>query len=180
MRRVFKVIGGGAVASSVSVIAYANYSFAPSRESTERRLRRFAGDANAKSSSIEGMSRFTRATLTCLVCAYEYDTLFKRLDRGEYESKTSEAYLRDLDELHWKCAKRTLDLCRSLGGIYVKMGQYVATLSPIVPEPYVSFFLSFYITHTHTHTHNVTDGQKHLKHFKTKHNQDPFMRFPIF
>lgn len=163
MRRTVKLIGGGTIFSGICIGTYANVAFAPSTETKNRRIRRFAGVRNNTSSPIEGISRFLRATYTCLVCAYEYDALFRKLEKGEYESKTSEAYLRDLERLHYICANRTLELCRNLGGIYVKVGQYVATLSPIVPEPYVLNDLYFSL-HEHTHTRARThqsDGQKH-------------------
>lgn len=98
-------------------------------------MKRFAARKSERS-GLDGIFRFARATYTCFICAYEYDRLFKKLERGEYESRTSKAYLEDLDALHHECAERTLELCRSLGGIYVKIGQYVATLSPIVPDPW--------------------------------------------
>ena len=138
MRVVGRVIGGGTILSGIGVVTYANSKFAPSTDETKRRLGRFAEEKDKRPSPIEGVSRFARATYTCLVCAYEYDSLFRKLENGEYESRKSEAYLRDLETLHWRCAERTLELCRDLGGIYVKVGQYVATLSPIVPEPWTT------------------------------------------
>lgn len=39
-------------------------------------------------------------------------------------------------QLHERCAHRLLALCLANGGVYIKLGQHVAQLDYLVPEPY--------------------------------------------
>ena len=44
------------------------------------------------------------------------------------------------EELHARCAERVLGLCLINGGVYVKLGQHLAQLDYLVPEPYIRVF----------------------------------------
>ncbi len=38
---------------------------------------------------------------------------------------------------HEACAQRVLRLCRTCGGMFIKLGQYGSSLRPALPEPYL-------------------------------------------
>eukprot|EP01080_Neovahlkampfia_damariscottae_P005818 gene5818-9641_t len=43
-----------------------------------------------------------------------------------------------VDEVHERSAKRILNFCETNGGIYIKAGQYIASLNHIIPKQYVT------------------------------------------
>eukprot|EP01117_Protostelium_nocturnum_P012258 TRINITY_DN4509_c0_g1_i1.p1 TRINITY_DN4509_c0_g1~~TRINITY_DN4509_c0_g1_i1.p1 ORF type:complete len:538 (+),score=177.24 TRINITY_DN4509_c0_g1_i1:126-1739(+) len=57
-----------------------------------------------------------------------------------FTEKTAASY----DELHERVAQRLLRVCRKNGGLYIKMGQAIATNSAVLPEPYQRAFSTLY------------------------------------
>ena len=55
--------------------------------------------------------------------------------RGMSDHKTPE-YVLALSACHERSAQRVLDLCRTQAGVYIKAGQHVASLRPIVPREF--------------------------------------------
>jgi aarF domain-containing kinase len=77
--------------------------------------------------------RFTRALATTVAIAIDYRLLFTR--HTEYKS---DRYKAERSVVHSKSAHRLLELCRSQGAVYVKVGQHVASMSHAVPKEYTS------------------------------------------
>jgi aarF domain-containing kinase len=50
----------------------------------------------------------------------------------------------DLTTVHERAAKRILDLCRINGGTYIKVGQHLANLDHLLPEPYIRTLQSLF------------------------------------
>jgi Predicted unusual protein kinase len=49
-----------------------------------------------------------------------------------------------LTAAHERAAKRILDLCRTNGGTYIKVGQHLANLDHLLPEPYIKTLQSLF------------------------------------
>ena len=49
-------------------------------------------------------------------------------------------YATDLDELHERVAKRWYDVCCTNAGLYIKIGQQIATMNHVLPAPYLKYF----------------------------------------
>ncbi|KAJ1469429.1 ABC1 family-domain-containing protein [Baffinella frigidus] len=91
-----------------------------------------------------------------LVAAHQYDTHFKyaRFNRNLrsvyaavetlYDYKVALARTKDLDALHEKVAKRWFDELAApfsaAPGLYIKIGQQVATMNHILPAPFLKYF----------------------------------------
>jgi len=49
-----------------------------------------------------------------------------------------------IENIHERVAKRLFEVCRDNGGIYIKMGQAIASQSAILPAPYQKYFSSLF------------------------------------
>ncbi|KAJ1482531.1 hypothetical protein T484DRAFT_1803693 [Baffinella frigidus] len=61
--------------------------------------------------------------------------------RGMSDHKAPE-YVRALSACHDRSAQRVLDLCRTQAGVYIKAGQHVTSLRPIVPREFTEMLAS--------------------------------------
>lgn len=85
--------------------------------------------------SCEGSWRFAAAATTAAVCYADYElslpeSLSARLSDAEYAKAKS--------VVDKRCAQRLLGLCLSQGGVYVKAGQHLSSLSGLLPVEYTS------------------------------------------
>ena len=106
--------------------------FSPPRELTKRRREWFVGDSSDQTLSWVAESsrsafRFARSAFVVAYVTYNY-TKLRQLDSN------SESYRDSVVETHRRCAERVLRCCRENQGIFIKIGQYVSTLSPILPS----------------------------------------------
>ncbi|CAD5231580.1 unnamed protein product [Bursaphelenchus xylophilus] len=78
-----------------------------------------------------GIVRFARAGLTASKMIVDYK-ITMRGDPG------SEEYQQRMHLCHLRGANRILELCRNNGGVFIKVGQHVASLQYLLPEEYIS------------------------------------------
>jgi aarF domain-containing kinase len=45
-----------------------------------------------------------------------------------------------LDQLHERVARRWYDVCCTNAGLYIKLGQQIATMNHVLPAPYLKYF----------------------------------------
>lgn len=86
---------------------------------------------NGAASAIVAAVRFTRSLYTATHVILDYRRLFAR--HTDYEC---DEYKKDRSEVHKRCAARMLKLARTQGGVYVKIGQHVASMNHVVPGEY--------------------------------------------
>ena len=81
-----------------------------------------------------GLFRFGQAATAVGIVAFDYWQL-RRLKRvGDADPGSDlESYQAMKKEVQQRSAERIFQLCRRLGGVYTKMGQYVATLNHVMP-----------------------------------------------
>lgn len=126
----------GTTASIGVTITTGYYAFRPDSNTVNRRRKQFLGsnaDRVDKESGLEGIVRFATAATVCARIAYRYDRLVKDLKRDSFDVNAEERR-REIESVHEMCSAMALNLARSHGGIYVKLGQYISTLSPLVPK----------------------------------------------
>ena len=95
-----------------------------------------------------GLFRFAFAAGTVATVAWEYNQLRRRRDRecddwhwlsgAGLGGADSPEYRAARAGVHSRSAERVFALCHRLGGVYTKMGQYVATLNHLLPETWTS------------------------------------------
>lgn len=78
-----------------------------------------------------GIVRYTRAEMTAFKTILDY----KITMRGD---KESDEYKNNMHLCHLRGAHRILDLCKANGGVFIKVGQHVASLQYLIPEEYVN------------------------------------------
>jgi aarF domain-containing kinase len=79
--------------------------------------------------------RFSRSLVVSAAVMLDYRYLFTRFD--DY---SSDEYKEARSRSHERSAKRILELCKTQGAVYVKVGQHVASMSHAVPKEYTSAF----------------------------------------
>jgi aarF domain-containing kinase len=62
--------------------------------------------------------------------AADYKLSLRGVDKG------SEAYVEALEDCHARSADKVLQLCRAQAGVYIKAGQLLASLRPVVPRQF--------------------------------------------
>jgi aarF domain-containing kinase len=80
-----------------------------------------------------GVDRVTRVAVTGVQLAAEYKWLGRRSRAAD-----PDAYDQRQREVHARCADRLLKLFMANGGIYIKAGQYLASLGNSIPREYVA------------------------------------------
>ncbi|KYR01571.1 putative protein serine/threonine kinase [Tieghemostelium lacteum] len=73
--------------------------------------------------------RFERAMVTALTVMFNYKLM-------EWKDKNDPNYNAKLDQLHQESAEKILKLCLANGGLYIKSGQYLASLNHVLPPQY--------------------------------------------
>ncbi|KAI6237262.1 Protein kinase domain-containing protein [Aphelenchoides besseyi] len=87
---------------------------------------------NDFSFSQTGLIRFSRAGTTAAQMIIDY----KSTMRGE--DRTSEEYRQRLRAAHLRGAHRILKLCQNNGGVFIKVGQHIASLQYLLPDEYTT------------------------------------------
>ena len=77
-----------------------------------------------------GLVRFGRATYTVASIAVDYKVSLKNCVDNSEES------LKMWSTVHERSAKQLLNLCCTNGGVFIKVGQHIATLEYLVPKEY--------------------------------------------
>ncbi|KAF8822575.1 ABC1 family protein [Cardiosporidium cionae] len=106
-------IGGGCSAAAASALWYTSLS-----QDDSRRL------------DFRGGLRFYRSLFNAGITAVDYKFHLRGLDAASEEYQTA------IRSVHKRVAKRLLLLCQKHGGIYNKFGQYVATLTHVLPREF--------------------------------------------
>ena len=78
----------------------------------------------------------SQRALHAAACASAVALRYKTLS-WRHGKESPEIYGELLSQTHEDCAKLALQMCRSNGGLFVKIGQHAATLAPAVPPEYV-------------------------------------------
>eukprot|EP00898_Chlorokybus_atmophyticus_P005157 jgi/Chlat1/5642/Chrsp369S05387 len=78
----------------------------------------------------QGLSRSVRAVHAFAFCTQDYKLTLRGVDKDSSEYRTLRS------QCHQRCADRLLGLCQANGGIYVKAGQFLASISGM-PNEYV-------------------------------------------
>lgn len=86
---------------------------------------------NGAASAVVAAVRFTRSLYTATHVILDYRRLFAR--HTDYECGD---YKKDRSVVNERCADRLLKLARTQGGVYVKIGQHVASMNHVVPPEY--------------------------------------------
>ncbi|KFM76902.1 putative aarF domain-containing protein kinase 1, partial [Stegodyphus mimosarum] len=79
-----------------------------------------------------GFLRFGRAAVTVTKIAVDYKWSLNGLDVN------SQQYEQLKSEVHFRSAKKLLDLCCKNGGTFIKVGQHIGALNYLLPYEYVS------------------------------------------
>jgi aarF domain-containing kinase len=72
----------------------------------------------------------TLGTMAIIALDYKWTWFFYLDAHPEYEMRTS--------EVHMRCAQRVLHLCRTNRGLFIKVGQYMSSMSHSLPHEYVN------------------------------------------
>lgn len=79
-----------------------------------------------------GFVRFTRAGITAAKMMVDYKIVMSKTDLDP------EIYRMEMSACHKRSADRILDLCRANGGVFIKVGQHIASLQYLLPIEYTS------------------------------------------
>lgn len=101
-----------------------------------------------------GLVRFGRAASTVTRIAIDYQVSLRKHD------KASEEYKAIKSQVHFRSAKRLLDMCNVNGGVFIKVGQHVGALNYLVPSEYVS---TLQVLHNQAPKSPLSDVMKVLK-----------------
>jgi aarF domain-containing kinase len=80
-----------------------------------------------------GLIRFVKAATTVGLISFDYWRLNRLLIRKNF-NKNEQSYREFKETIQHRSATRVYQLCRNLGGVYTKLGQYVATLNHLLPS----------------------------------------------
>ncbi|KAI6190123.1 Protein kinase domain-containing protein [Aphelenchoides bicaudatus] len=114
-----------------------------------------------------GIIRFARAGFTASAMAIDYKILLSR-------NLTEEAYNTEIKKCHQRGANRILKLCTNNGGIFIKVGQHVASLQYLLPEEYTS---TLSILHSKAPESNLQEVKKVFKESTGKELDEVFTNF---
>ena len=82
---------------------------------------------------VASLLRFGKAATTVGSVAFDYWQLNQLLKRDNVD-KATPSYLEFKHTVQQRSAEQTYQLCRELGGVFTKLGQYVATLNHVLPS----------------------------------------------
>ncbi|XP_045465484.1 aarF domain-containing kinase 1 [Harmonia axyridis] len=117
-----------------------------------------------------GIVRFTRAAATVLKIGATY----KNELYGSGLEKGSPQYNKLKSEIHKKSAEKLLDLCCTNKGVYIKVGQHIATLDYILPSEFVK---TMKILYSHAPKNDLKDVYKVLRQDLKKNPEEIFESF---
>jgi aarF domain-containing kinase len=87
----------------------------------------------AQESKIGGLFQFLEGTSRLLLVSYHLSII-----AADYKSLKSWDEIELVNKIHERSAKRVLEFCVKNGGVYIKAGQYIASLNHIIPKPYIN------------------------------------------
>ncbi|KAL9646949.1 hypothetical protein ABK040_013807 [Willaertia magna] len=93
--------------------------------------------------SIEGFDRYLKTIATILWIGASYLLVLSTSPYNPYywfnekPDKNSEEFLQTKKDLHRTCAERLLALFSENKGVYIKVGQYMASLAGFIPDEYI-------------------------------------------
>ena len=133
--------GGGLVAAYAASRAQLSSSVTPSGSGS--------GSALAEAIlALDGSVRFVRAVSTFALVSLDYKLLKSRWKRPSSDSQAKwrnftfdspeeeQRYKAERTAVHLRSANRLLNVCKLHGGLYTKLGQYVATMNHVLPSEY--------------------------------------------
>ncbi|CAI8014139.1 AarF domain-containing protein kinase 1 [Geodia barretti] len=82
--------------------------------------------------------RFGRAAIAVLLASADYKWSLRNLEYGTDEYRST------MKEVHQRSALRLRRMCSLNGGLFVKVGQHIASLDYLLPREYVSTFKVFH------------------------------------
>jgi hypothetical protein len=105
-------------------------------------------EVTALSDSFEPCGRNLRSVWAAVETLYDYKVgmicprmhLWRRNSLIATLAQVTLARTKNLDELHERVAKRWYDVCCTNAGLYIKIGQQVATMNHILPPPFLKHF----------------------------------------
>lgn len=103
-----------------------------------------------------GIVRLTRAAVT----VFNIGVIYKRELYGTGLDKNSTEYKELKSKCHQRSAEKLLKLCCTNRGVYIKVGQHIATLDYLIPSEYVQ---TMKILHSHAPKNAVEDVFKVIK-----------------
>ena len=92
-------------------------------------------DEDRRRLAVEKLLSLRRA-LHAAACVGNMAVRYKTLSWW-HSAQPADTYRELLSKTHEDCAQLALQMCRSNGGLFVKIGQHAATLAPAVPSEYV-------------------------------------------
>mmetsp|Transcript_21358 Transcript_21358/g.48244 ORF Transcript_21358/g.48244 Transcript_21358/m.48244 type:complete len:589 (-) Transcript_21358:52-1818(-) len=136
------------------------------------------------------VNSWTGRACTAAIVWHQYDTHFKyaRFNRNvrsiwaAVETLVDYKFLfarqrtaEELEALHERVAKRWYDVCCKNAGLYIKLGQQIATMNHILPPPYLKYFSELH-DQAPSVSFEVVEGI-FRREFKGKKPQDVFLEF---
>lgn len=103
-----------------------------------------------------GIVRLTRAAVT----VFNIGIIYKKELYGAKLNKNSAEYKELKTKCHQKSAEKLLQLCCTNKGVYIKVGQHIATLDYLIPGEYVQ---TMKILHSHAPKNSIQDVFKVIK-----------------
>lgn len=103
-----------------------------------------------------GIVRLTRAAVT----VFNIGVIYKRELYGANIDKTTPEYKELKSKCHQKSAEKLLNLCCTNKGVYIKVGQHIATLDYLIPKEYVQ---TMKILHSHAPKNSIEDVFKVIR-----------------
>lgn len=97
-----------------------------------------------------GIVRLTRAAVT----VFNIGVIYKTELYGAKLDKNSAEYKELKSRCHQKSAEKLLKLCCTNRGVYIKVGQHIATLDYLIPKEYVQ---TMKILHSHAPKNSIED-----------------------
>uniref|UniRef100_A0A914PE85 ABC1 atypical kinase-like domain-containing protein n=1 Tax=Panagrolaimus davidi TaxID=227884 RepID=A0A914PE85_9BILA len=115
-----------------------------------------------------GVVRFARAGITAstIIADYKWNLLGIKEGTEKYETK--------MKECHQRGADRLLNLARSNGGVFIKVGQHIAALQYLLPDEYTS---TLSILHSRAPESDINEIKKTFHESVGKELDDVFSSF---
>lgn len=63
---------------------------------------------------------------------------------SQHPNPTESSQIQSLAQVHTNAAQKLVTLCRQNGGVYIKIGQHLANLDHLLPQPYLTALASLY------------------------------------
>ena len=115
-----------------------------------------------------GLVRFGRASYTVSSIALDYKFSLRNLTDNSPESEKM------WSTIHERSANKLLNLCCKNGGVFIKVGQHIATLEYIVPKEYCKVLSTL---HSKCPKTNINDVKKVIKEDLKKDQKELFVNF---